>query len=234
MSRPLALQQSIENLADHFGFHHRIGGVSEQLAAPLITPLFVRPTREVERGVDATLQRVTVLDLHAMRAKDARRELDRLTASPPDLAVIFHGKGTGALRELVDEYLTDHPTLRFLAHAGAHAERPEPGATLCIHQDCLSRLTDLYRDAARSMPAAKASAAKPAPAKRPAPPKATAVKAPPKRTTPARPRRSSRRPSSLDALWLTGKWLVALAALALAIPWAVNLLLWLYQLLNAP
>lgn len=228
MSRPLALQQSIENLADHFGFHHRIGGVSEQLAAPLITPLFVRPTRELERGVDATLQRVTVLDLHAMRAKDARRELDRLTASPPDLAVIFHGKGTGALRELVDEYLTDHSTLRFLAHAGAHAERPEPGATLCIHKDCLSRLTDLYRSADRSMPASKPAA------KRPAPAKAARSEAPAERSVPARPKRASRRPSSLDALWLTGKWLLALAALALAIPWAVNLLLWLYQLLNAP
>ena len=234
MPHPPALQRSIDNLVDHFGFHHTITGVSDKLAAPTITHLFDTPTPEVERGVNALVQRIFVLDLHAMRAKPARKELDRLTGEQPHLAVIFHGKGTGALREVVDSYLSDHPTLRFLAHAGAHPERPDPGATICIHKDCLSQLTDLYRHADRSMPAAKATTAKPAPAKRPAPAKATPAKAPAKRPAQIRPQRPSRRPSSLDALWLTGKWLLALAALAIALPWAVNLLLWLYQLLNAP
>lgn len=233
MPHPAALQRSIDNLVDHFGFHHTITGVSDKLAAPTITHLFECPTPEVERGVNATVQRIFVFDLHAMRAKAAQRELDRLTADQPHLAVIFHGKGTGTLRGVVDGYLSNHPTLRFLAHAGAHPERPDPGATLCIHKDCLSQLTDLYRHADRSMPAAKPTAAKPAQAKRPAPAKAATPKPAAKKAT-ARPQRATRRPSSLDALWLTGKWLLALAALAIALPWAVNLLLWLYQLLNKP
>jgi hypothetical protein len=232
MPHPPALQRSIDNLVDHFGFHHTITGVSDKLAAPTITHLFDTPTPEVERGVNALVQRIFVLDLHAMRAKPARKELDRLTGEQPHLAVIFHGKGTGALREVVDSYLSDHPTLRFLAHAGAHPERPDPGATICIHKDCLSQLTDLYRHADRNLPASKAAASKPAPPKKGAAAKPQKVTA--KKATAARPQRAAGRRSSLDALWLTGKWLLALAVLAIALPWAINLLLWLYQLVNAP
>ena len=231
MKHPPALQRSIDNLVDHFGFHHTIIGVSDKLAAPTITHLFDTPSPEVERGVDALVQRIFVVELHAMRALEARKELNRLTAEQPHLAVIYHGKGTGVLREVVDSYLADHPSLRFLAHAGNHPERPAPGATLCIHKDCLSQLTDLYRHADRNLPASKAAASKPAPPKKGAaakPQKAAAKK------SAARPQRAARRPSSLDALWLTGKWLLALAALAIALPWAINLLLWLYQLVNAP
>lgn len=231
MPHPPALQRSIDNLVDHFGFHHTISGVMDKLSAPTITHLFDRPTPEVDRGVNALVQRIFVLDLHAMRAKAARKELDRLSGEQPHLAVIFHGKGTGALREVVDAYLADHTNLRFLAHAGAHPERPEPGATLCIHRDCLSQLTDLYRHADQMRPATKQTAPKAAA------PKKAAAKPVPQRAAAkqktAAPR-AARRSSSLDALWLTGKWLLALAALAIALPWAVNLLMWLYQLLNAP
>lgn len=231
MPHPPALQRSIDNLVDHFGFHHTISGVVDKLSAPTITPLFEHPTAEVERGVNVLVQRIFVLDLHAMRAKAARKELDRLTNEQPHLAVIFHGKGTGALREVVNAYLADHATLRFLAHAGAHPERPDPGATICIHRDCLSQLTDLYRHADQMRPPTKQTAAKAAPPKKvaakPVPHRAAAKQ---KTAVP----RTVRRPSSLDALWLTGKWLLALAALAIALPWAVNLLLWLYQLVNAP
>jgi hypothetical protein len=129
------------------------------------------------------------------------------------------------LREVVDAYLADHPTFIFLAHAGNHPERPAPGATICIHKDCLSQLTDLYRHADRNQPASKPAPPKKSTAK---PQKAAGKKAA------ARPQRPARPKSSLDALWLTGKWLLALAALAIALPWAINLLLWLYQLVNAP
>ena len=226
MKHPPALQRSIDNLVDHFGFHHTIIGVSDKLAAPTITHLFDTPSPEVERGVNALVQRIFVVELHAMRALEARKELNRLTAEQSHLAVIYHGKGTGVLREVVDSYLADHPSLRFLAHAGNHPERPAPGATLCIHKDCLSQLTDLYRHADRNLPASKT-----------APPKKGAAAKPQKaaaKKSAARPQRAARRPSSLDALWLTGKWLLALAALAIALPWAINLLLWLYQLVNAP
>lgn len=227
MKHPPALQRSIDNLVDHFGFHHTISGVSEKLAAPTITHLFDTPSPEVDRGVNTLVQRIFVVELHAMRALEARKELNRLTAEQPHLAVVYHGKGAGVLREVVDAYLADHPTLRFLAHAGNHPERPAPGATLCIHKDCLSQLTDLYRHADRNLPASK-----------PAPPKKGAAAKPQKVTAKmakaARPERAAHRPSSLDALWLTGKWLLALAALAIALPWAINLLLWLYQLVNAP
>jgi len=225
MKHPPALQRSIDNLVDHFGFHHTITGVSDKLAAPTITHLFERPTDAVDRGVNGLVQRIFVVELHAMRALAARKELNRLTAEQPHLAVIYHGKGTGVLREVVDAYLADHPTLIFLAHAGNHPERPAPGATICIHKDCLSQLTDLYRHADRNQPASK-----------PAPPKKSAAK-PQKaaaKKTAARAQRAARPKSSLDALWLTGKWLLALAALAIALPWAINLLLWLYQLVNAP
>jgi hypothetical protein len=230
MKHPPALQRSIDNLVDHFGFHHTITGVSDKLAAPTITHLFERPTEEIDRGVNGLVQRIFVVELHAMRALAARKELNRLTAEQPHLAVIYHGKGTGVLREVVDAYLADHPTLRFLAHAGNHPERPAPGATICIHKDCLSQLTDLYRHADRNLPSSKAAASKAAPPKKSAakPPKGAAKKAA------ARPQRAARPKSSLDALWLTGKWLLALAALAIALPWAINLLLWLYQLANAP
>lgn len=225
MKHPPALQRSIDNLVDHFGFHHTITGVSDKLAAPTITHLFDTPSPEVERGVNGLVQRIFVVELHAMRALAARKELNRLTAEQPHLAVIYHGKGTGVLREVVDAYLADHTTLIFLAHAGAHPERPIPGATICIHKDCLSQLTDLYRQADRNLPSSKA-----------APPKNSAAKpqkAAGKRAA-ARVQRAVRPKSSLDALWLTGKWLLALAAMAIALPWAINLLLWLYQLANAP
>ena len=225
MKHPPALQRSIDNLVDHFGFHHTITGVSDKLAAPTITHLFDTPSPEVERGVNGLVQRIFVVELHAMRALAARKELNRLTAEQPHLAVIYHGKGTGVLREVVDAYLADHPTLIFLAHAGNHPERPAPGATICIHKDCLSQLTDLYRHADRNQPASKDAPPKKSTAK---PQKAAAKKAA------ARPQRPARPKSSLDALWLTGKWLLALAALAIALPWAINLLLWLYQLVNAP
>ena len=230
MKHPPALQRSIDNLVDHFGFHHTITGVSDKLAAPTITHLFERPTDEVDRGVNGLVQRIFVVELHAMRALAARKELNRLTAEQPHLAVIYHGKGTGVLREVVDAYLADHPNLIFLAHAGNHPERPAPGATICIHKDCLSQLTDLYRHADRNLPSSKAAASKAAPPKKSAakPPKGAAKKAA------ARPQRAARPKSSLDALWLTGKWLLALAALAIALPWAINLLLWLYQLVLAP
>jgi hypothetical protein len=230
MKHPPALQRSIDNLVDHFGFHHTITAVSDKLAAPTITHLFERPTDEVDRGVNGLVQRIFVVELHAMRALAARKELNRLTAEQPHLAVIYHGKGTGVLREVVDAYLADHPFLIFLAHAGNHPERPAPGATICIHKDCLSQLTDLYRHADRNLPASKAAASKPAPPKKSTskPPKAAGKKAA------ARAQRAARPKSSLDALWLTGKWLLALAALAIALPWAINLLLWLYQLVNAP
>jgi hypothetical protein len=230
MKHPPALQRSIDNLVDHFGFHHTITGVSDKLAAPTITHLFERPTEEVDRGVNGLVQRIFVVELHAMRALAARKELNRLTAEQPHLAVIYHGKGTGVLREVVDAYLADHTTLIFLAHAGSHPDRPAPGATLCIHKDCLSQLTDLYRQADRNLASSKAAASKPAPSKKSAakPQKAAAKKASARPQRPARPR------SSLDALWLTGKWLLALAGLAIALPWAINLLLWLYQLANAP
>jgi len=226
MKHPPALQRSIDNLVDHFGFHHTITGVSDKLAAPTITHLFERPTDAVDRGVNGLVQRIFVVELHAMRALAARKELNRLTAEQPHLAVIYHGKGTGVLREVVDAYLADHPTLIFLAHAGNHPERPAPGATICIHKDCLSQLTDLYRHADRNQPASKATQAKKSAAAKP-------QKAAGKKAT-ARPQRPARPKSSLDALWLTGKWLLALAALAIALPWAINLLLWLYQLANAP
>jgi hypothetical protein len=232
MKHPPALQRSIDNLVDHFGFHHTIGGVSDKLAAPTITHLFERPTEEVDRGVNGLVQRIFVVELHAMRALAARKELNRLTAEQPHLAVIYHGKGTGVLREVVDAYLADHTTLIFLAHAGSHPDRPAPGATLCIHKDCLSQLTDLYRQADRNLAASKAAASKPAPPKKGAAAKPQKVTA--KKATAARPQRAAGRRSSLDALWLTGKWLLALAALAIALPWAINLLLWLYQLVNAP
>ena len=230
MKHPPALERSVDNLVDHFGFHHTITGVSDKLAAPTITHLFERPTDEVDRGVNGLVQRIFVVELHAMRALAARKELNRLTAEQPHLAVIYHGKGTGVLREVVDAYLADHPFLIFLAHAGNHPERPAPGATICIHKDCLSQLTDLYRHADRNLPASKAAASKPAPPKKSTskPPKAAGKKAA------ARAQRAARPKSSLDALWLTGKWLLALAALAIALPWAINLLLWLYQLVNAP
>jgi hypothetical protein len=230
MKHPPALQRSVDNLVDHFGFHHTISGVSEKLAAPTITHLFDTPSPEIERGVNALVQRIFVVELHAMRALAARKELNRLTAEQPHLAVIYHGKGTGVLREVVDAYLADHPNLIFLAHAGNHPERPAPGATLCIHKDCLSQLTDLYRHADRNLPSSKAAASKAAPPKKSAakPPKGAAKKAA------ARPQRAARPKSSLDALWLTGKWLLALAALAIALPWAIYLLLWLYQLVLAP
>jgi hypothetical protein len=230
MKHPPALQRSIDNLVDHFGFHHTITGVSDKLAAPTITHLFERPTDEVDRGVNGLVQRIFVVELHAMRALAARKELNRLTAEQPHLAVIYHGKGTGVLREVVDAYLADHPFLIFLALAGNHPDRPAPGATLCIHKDCLSQLIDLYRHADRNLPSSKAAASKAAPPKKSAakPPKGAAKKAA------ARPQRAARPKSSLDALWLTGKWLLALAALAIALPWAINLLLWLYQLANAP
>ena len=232
MKHPPALERSIDNLVDHFGFHHTISGVSDRLAAPTITHLFERPTDEIDRGVNGLVQRIFVVELHAMRALAARKELNRLTAEQPHLAVIYHGKGTGVLREVVDAYLSDHPTLRFLAHAGAHPERPIPGATICIHKDCLSQLTDIYRHADRNLPASKAAASKPAPPKKGAAAKPQKVTA--KKATAARPQRAAGRRSSLDALWLTGKWLLALAVLAIALPWATNLLLWLYQLVNAP
>ena len=226
MKHPPALERSVDNLIDHFGFHHTITGVSDKLAAPTITHLFERPTDEVDRGVNGLVQRIFVVELHAMRALEARKELNRLTAEQPHLAVIYHGKGTGVLREVVDAYLADHPTLLFLAHAGNHPERPAPGATICIHKDCLSQLTDLYRHADRSLPASK-----------PAPPKKGAASKPQKaasKKAAARAPRAARPKSSLDALWLTGRWLLALAALAIALPWAINLLIWLYQLVNAP
>ena len=157
MKHPPALQRSIDNLVDHFGFHHTITGVSDKLAAPTITHLFERPTEAVDRGVNGLVQRIFVVELHAMRALAARKELNRLTAEQPHLAVIYHGKGTGVLREVVDAYLADHSSLIFLAHAGNHPERPAPGATLCIHKDCLSQLTDLYRHADRNQPASKAA-----------------------------------------------------------------------------
>ena len=232
MKHPPALQRSIDNLVDHFGFHHTITGVSDKLAAPTITHLFDTPSPEVERGVNGLVQRIFVVELHAMRALAARKELNRLTAEQPHLAVIYHGKGTGVLREVVDAYLADHTTLIFLAHAGAHPERPIPGATICIHKDCLSQLTDLYRQADRNLPSSKAAASKPAPPKMGAAAKPQKVTA--KKATAARPQRAAGRRSSLDALWLTGKWLLALAGLAIALPWAINLLLWLYQLANAP
>jgi len=225
MKHPPALQRSIDNLVDHFGFHHTITAVSDKLAAPTITHLFERPTDEVDRGVNGLVQRIFVVELHAMRALAARKELNRLTAEQPHLAVIYHGKGTGVLREVVDAYLADHTTLIFLAHAGSHPDRPAPGATLCIHKDCLSQLTDLYRQADRNLSSSKAAPPKKSAAK---PQKAAAKKAA------ARVQRAARPKSSLDALWLTGKWLLALAALAIALPWAINLLLWLYQLVNAP
>jgi hypothetical protein len=227
MKHPPALQRSIDNLVDHFGFHHTITGVSDKLAAPTITHLFERPTEEVDRGVNGLVQRIFIVELHAMRALAARKELNRLTAEQPHLAVIYHGKGTGVLREVVDAYLADHTTLIFLAHAGSHPDRPAPGATLCIHKDCLSQLTDLYRHADRNLPSSKAAPPKKGAAAKPQ--KVTAKKA-----TAARPQRAAGRRSSLDALWLTGKWLLALAGLAIALPWAINLLLWLYQLANAP
>ena len=233
MSRPAALQQSIDNLAYHFGFEHQIGGVSEQLAAPLVTRLFVRNNRALEKGVDATLQRIIVLDLHAMRVHEAKRELERLSEAQPDLAVIFHGKGTGKLREVVDDFLQRHPTLGLLARAGAHAERPDPGATLCMSHACLSRLTALYQEQAATPAAATRKPAPAVPARLPAPtPPIRPARA--ARPAPARARKPQRPRASLDAVWLTGKWLAALIALAIAIPWALNLLLWLYQLLNAP
>ncbi|NQW63221.1 MAG: Smr/MutS family protein [Deltaproteobacteria bacterium] len=225
MKHPPALQRSIDSLVDHFGFHHTITGVSDKLAAPTITHLFERPTDAVDRGVNGLVQRIFVVELHAMRALAARKELNRLTAEQPHLAVIYHGKGTGVLREVVDAYLADHPSFIFLAHAGNHPDRPAPGATICIHKDCLSQLTDLYRRAERNLPTPKPAAPKKSTAK---PQKAAAKK------SAARAQRAARPKSSLDALWLTGKWLLALAALAIALPWAINLLLWLYQLVNAP
>ena len=198
MKHPPALQRSIDNLVDHFGFHHTISGVSDKLAAPTITHLFDTPSPEVERGVNALVQRIFVIELHAMRALAAPKQLNRLTAEQPHLAVIYHGKGTGVLREVVDAYLSDHPTLRFLAHAGAHPERPIPGATICIHKDCLSQLTDIYRHADRNLPASKAAASKPAPPKK-------GRYTPPKALPSARPARRLpqpiTRPSPAPAFW---------------------------------
>jgi hypothetical protein len=88
-------------------------------------------SRALER-MGAKRAEVQLLDMHGMRAREAREALE--TCTEP-ISVVWFGKGTGVLREVFLEFLDRRPDLLLVDMSGETAERPQEAMGLVLRRD---------------------------------------------------------------------------------------------------
>ncbi len=155
-ARPVAnraVTHACEELLEHLAYaleverqEDRVLQVRDLLdhAGPVLTGALAR--------AGATAVEVQLLDLHGMRAREAKQAL--LTCTEP-LSVVWFGKGQGVLREIFFEFLTRHPELILVGTSGETEARPEPAMGLILRRDLHDALALALREETKAPPATR-------------------------------------------------------------------------------
>lgn len=119
--------------------------------------------RRALRDIGAADAEVQLLDLHGLRARDAREALR--TCTEP-VSVVWFGKGGGVLRDVFLEFLASRDDLVLVDLGGETRERPQEAMGLVLRRDLHDALSGMLNGKARRRPAKPAVA----PPALPAPP----------------------------------------------------------------
>lgn len=104
----LLFEQAVEKLSD--ASRSRIGRLKQQGTSPKSLVRRSRPSARLDRLNSAP---EASIDLHGLRRLDAERALQRFLSDRRrgEVVLVVHGKGSGKLREHVNQLIAEHPRI---------------------------------------------------------------------------------------------------------------------------
>jgi len=133
-----ALSAAFLPLTEHFAYEFDIDRQEDRVAR--LSGFFNEASPELRRlleGAGAGSHEVQLLDLHGMRAREAKEALK--TCTEP-VCVVWFGKGSGVLREVFLEFLEAQDRLVLVDLSGETAERPQEAMGLALRADLWEKL----------------------------------------------------------------------------------------------
>lgn len=157
-----AVVEACRPLLRHLAYEHRVDRQEDRVVTMRgLVDEAGSTLRRALREIGAADAEVQLLDLHGLRAREAREALR--TCTEP-VSVVWFGKGSGVLREVFLEYLAERPELVLVDMGGETRERPQEAMGLVLRRDLHDALAALLGGKARRR------APRPAPPAPPAPP----------------------------------------------------------------
>jgi hypothetical protein len=133
-----ALTEALDVVCHHFGHQHQITA-ERQVLDNVPFEDFDAAERARLSPIIGLLRNtpVLVLDLHGDRANDAESQLEALRLP---LVVVYHGKGTGVLADVVDEFVERDGRYVVGGRSGATLSDRRHGMTLLVERELAARI----------------------------------------------------------------------------------------------
>lgn len=156
-----AIVDAFEPLVQHLAYDFEVDPQLDRVArAHSLLDEAGPALRAALRACGALEAEVQLLDLHGMRAAEARAALR--TCTEP-ICVVWFGKGKGVLREVFLEYFEREDGFLLVDLAGETRERPQEAMGLVLREDLHERLAQALRRGADEPRRSAPGGAPPAP-----------------------------------------------------------------------